>query len=607
MQIEEKEYNKSFDWRIWKKIYPFVRPFKALLIIGMLFNIACAAVDIALPLFQQYAINHFIGEMTTEGLGGFALAYLAAIAFQTASVVIFCRCAMVIEMRMARDMKKACFDHLQELSFSYYNTTPVGYILARVMSDTGRISGLVAWNFTDMLWALFYVIGIFISMAFLNLQLALLVLLVVPVLVFLTMFFQKRILHWNRQVRKQNSRITGAYNEGIMGAQTSKALVIEEKNSRQFCGITQDMKTAGIRAARMNGIYISLVVFFSAAAIAIILKQGGKLVMEDVMRIGTLSAFATYSVNMFEPIQNVARNLSELISAQANIERVTGLIEEEPQIKDTPEVIAKYGTAFDQKRENWEPIRGDIVFEDVTFHYPDGKENILEHFNLHIPAGTTVAIVGETGAGKSTLVNLACRFFEPTSGRILIDGVDYRERSQSWLHSSIGYVLQSPHLFSGSILENIRYGRLEATDEEVIAAAKTVSADKVAAKLANGWQTDVGEGGDSMSTGEKQLISFARAVLANPAIFVLDEATSSIDTETEQLIQNAISYLLKGRTSFIIAHRLSTIRQADVILVVKAGKIIEQGSHQELMKKKGYYYNLYTQQFQKEMMEGFTE
>lgn len=607
MQIEEKEYNKSFDWRIWKKIYPFVRPFKALLIIGMLFNIACAAVDIALPLFQQYAINHFIGEMTTEGLGGFALAYLAAIAFQTASVVIFCRCAMVIEMRMARDMKKACFDHLQELSFSYYNTTPVGYILARVMSDTGRISGLVAWNFTDMLWALFYVIGIFISMAFLNLQLALLVLLVVPVLVFLTMFFQKRILHWNRQVRKQNSRITGAYNEGIMGAQTSKALVIEEKNSRQFCGITQDMKTAGIRAARMNGIYISLVVFFSAAAIAIILKQGGELVMEDVMRIGTLSAFATYSVNMFEPIQNVARNLSELISAQANIERVTGLIEEEPQIKDTPEVIAKYGTAFDQKRENWEPIRGDIVFEDVTFHYPDGKENILEHFNLHIPAGTTVAIVGETGAGKSTLVNLACRFFEPTSGRILIDGVDYRERSQSWLHSSIGYVLQSPHLFSGSILENIRYGRLEATDEEVIAAAKTVSADKVAAKLANGWQTDVGEGGDSMSTGEKQLISFARAVLANPAIFVLDEATSSIDTETEQLIQNAISYLLKGRTSFIIAHRLSTIRQADVILVVKAGKIIEQGSHQELMKKKGYYYNLYTQQFQKEMMEGFTE
>lgn len=605
MQIEEKEYNKAFDWRIWLKLAPFVKPFRGLMLIGILFNTLCAVVDIALPLFQQYAINHFVGEMTTDGLGGFAAVYLVSIIFQTISVVIFCQCAMVIEMQMAKRMKKACFDHLQTLSFSYYNTTPVGYILARVMSDTGRISSLVAWNVTDMLWALFYVIGIFVVMAFLNLKLALFVLLVVPALVLLTTFFQKRILEWNRKVRKHNSRITGAYNEGIMGAQTSKALVIEEKNTRQFHQITQEMRVAGVKAARMNGIYISLVVLCSAAAVAIVLREGGMMVGDQIMKIGTLSAFTTYAVNMFEPIQNVARNLSELMSAQANIERVTGLLEEEPQIQDTPDVIKKYGTAFDQKRENWEPIHGDITFEDVTFHYPDGNENILEHFNLHVPAGTTVAIVGETGAGKSTLVNLACRFFEPTEGRILIDGTDYRERSQSWLHSSIGYVLQSPHLFSGTIMDNIRYGRLDATDEEVIRAAKTVSADKVAAKLEKGWNTDVGEGGDSMSTGEKQLISFARAVLADPAIFVLDEATSSIDTETEQLIQNAISYLLKDRTSFIIAHRLSTIRQADIILVVKAGKIIEQGSHQQLIDQKGYYYNLYTQQFREEMMGDF--
>ena len=325
--------------------------------------------------------------------------------------------------------------------------------------------------------------------------------------------------------------------------------------------------------------------------------------LAQALQLGTLSAFTTYAVNMFEPIRNIASNLSEIVAAQANIERVTGLLEEEPQIKDRPDVIEKYGTALEQKRENWEPIKGDITFEDVTFHYPDGNENILEHFNLHVPAGTTVAIVGETGAGKSTLVNLACRFFEPTQGRILIDGVDYRERSQSWLHSALGYVLQSPHLFTGTIMENIRYGKLEATDEEVIEAAKIVSADQVAKRLEKGWQTDVGEGGDSMSTGEKQLISFARAVLADPAIFVLDEATSSIDTETEQLIQNAISYLLKDRTSFIIAHRLSTIRQADVILVVKAGKIIEQGTHDELMAMKGYYHDLYTQQFKEEMME----
>lgn len=607
MQIEEKEYDQSFNLGIWKKLYPFIRPFRGYLIAALIFNIICAVVDIVLPLFQQYAINHFIGENTTSGLGWFAAVYIAAIVLQTVSVVIFCRCAMVIEMNMAKNMKKACFDRLQQLSFSYYNTTPVGYILARVMNDTGRISGLVAWNLLDMLWALFYVVGIFVVMFSLNWRLALWMMLILPALIILTGFFQKRILQWNRRVRKKNSMITGAYNEGITGAQTSKTLVIEGKNSGHFHELTSDMKIAGVKAARMNGIYIALVVFCGYVGVALALKQGGGFVLKDAMQLGTLSAFTTYAVGMFEPIRNVASNISELIAAQANIERVTGLLEEEPQIKDSPEVIEKYGTAFDQKRENWEPIKGDIIFDDVTFHYPDGGENILEHFNLHVPAGTTVAIVGETGAGKSTLVNLACRFFEPTTGRILIDGADYRERSQSWLHSSLGYVLQSPQLFTGTIMENIRYGRLEATDEEVIAAARTVSADKVAAKLENGWQTQVGEGGDSMSTGEKQLISFARAVLADPAIFVLDEATSSIDTETEQLIQSATSYLLKDRTSFIIAHRLSTIRQADMILVVKAGKIIEQGTHDELMNAKGYYYDLYTQQFKEEMLEKFQE
>ena len=275
-------------------------------------------------------------------------------------------------------------------------------------------------------------------------------------------------------------------------------------------------------------------------------------------------------------------------------------MEREPLIKDTPEVIKKYGTVFDPKRENWEPIQGHITFDDVTFRYPDGVENVLEHFSLDIPAGTTVAIVGETGAGKSTLVNLACRFFEPTEGRILIDGKDYRERSMLWLHSSIGYVLQTPHLFSGSVRDNIRYGRLDATDEEIEAAAKLVSAHDAIMHMENGYDSDVGEGGDQLSTGEKQLISFARAVLADPRIFVLDEATASIDTKTEELIQHAISTLLENRTSFLIAHRLSTIRHADLILVVRAGKIIEQGTHEELLQNKGYYADLYNKQFEQE-------
>lgn len=324
------------------------------------------------------------------------------------------------------------------------------------------------------------------------------------------------------------------------------------------------------------------------------------MVQHDLMRLGTLSVFISYAVVIFEPIQQLARLLADLISCQANIERVMDLLEQEPNIVDCQEVIEKYGDSFEAKKENWEKIKGDIVFEDVSFRYPDGKEYVLEHFNLHVPAGMNVAIVGETGAGKSTLVNLVGRFFEPTEGRILIDGVDYRERSQLWLHSQIGYVLQNPHLFSGTVRENIRYGRLDATEEEIIAAAKSVSADVVVEKLKDGYDSDVGESGGLLSTGEKQLISFARAILANPAIFVLDEATSSIDTETEQLIQNATEHLLKGHTSFVIAHRLSTIRRADLILVVKNGKIIERGNHKELLQAKGYYYELYSRQFEEE-------
>ena len=566
----------------------------------LIMNFFCSLIDIILPLFQRFAINHFIEGNTLSGIGIFAVVYIAAIALQGASVIAFTRGSMRIEMSLGKDMKRALFVHLQTLSFSYYNVTPVGYMLSRVMNDTGKIAGLIAWNFVDLLWALTYVLGVFVAMFFLNWKLALIIMLVVPAIALLTYYFQNRILKWNRQVRKINSRITSAYNEGIMGAKTAKSLVVEEKTYGEFQEITGEMRTASIRAARLSAVYLPLVLFCGSLATAIVLARGGMQVFEHAMLIGTLSAFTTYAVGIFEPIQQMARNLAEFISAQANIERVTGLLDEEPQVVDSPEVTEKYGDSFFPKKENWEPIRGDIEFRDVSFHYPDGKEEILSHFNLKIPAGTNVAIVGETGAGKSTLVNLACRFFEPTGGQILIDGKDYRERSQLWLHSSLGYVLQNPHLFSGSVMENIRYGRLDATDEEVIAAARAVHADQVVEKMELGYQSDVGEGGDRLSTGEKQLISFARAVLADPRIFVLDEATSSIDTQTEQLIQQATDKILKGRTSFLIAHRLSTIRNADLILVVKDGKIIEQGRHLELLEKKGYYYQLVRRQFTEE-------
>jgi len=598
--FDEQEYTKSFDLKIWKRLFPFLKNYRWDFVGMLVFNGVCALVDVILPLFQRYAIANFIETDTLQGLWPYALTYLAVIVLQCLSVVAFARNSMRIEMLLGRDMRDKLFHHLQTLSFSFYNVTPVGYLLTRVMSDTNRIAGMIAWNFTDILWALFYVGGSFASMLLLNWKLALVVILIVPVMAVLTGYFQNRILHWNRKVRKLNSRITGAFNEGITGAKTTKTLVMEDQSSDAFNELTGKMKDSGIRAARLNAVYIPLVLFFSTMAVAIVLLRGGHLVLSQVLELATLSVFTSYAVGIFEPIQMTAANIAEFISLQASIERVTDLLDKEPQVKDSPEVEAKYGDAFHPKRENWEPLHGEIEFRDVTFRYPDGGEDVLQHFSLHIPQGTTVAIVGETGAGKSTLVNLACRFFEPTGGQILIDGVDYRERSQLWLHSNIGYVLQNPHLFSGTVKENIRYGRLDATDAEIEAAAKAVSADTVVSKLEKGWDSDVGEGGDRLSTGEKQLISFARAVLADPRIFVLDEATSSIDTQTEQLIQNAIDHLLKDRTSFLIAHRLSTIRKADLILVVKDGKIVEQGKHEELLRKKGYYHDLYSKQFAEE-------
>ena len=598
--IDEQDYTKSFDWKIWKRLFPIFRTYRVAFVMLLVFNALTALVDVGLPLLQRYAIANFIEKDTLTGIVPYALVYLVVILLQALSVVLFARNSMSIEMNAGRDLRRTLFTHLQTLSFSFYNVTPVGYLLSRVMSDTNRIASMIAWNLTDILWALFYVFGTFAAMLILNWRLALVVILIVPVIAVLTWYFQNRILHWNRKVRKLNSKITGAFNEGITGAKTSKTLVIEDQNTASFRELTESMRVAGVRAARLNAVYIPLVLFCSTMAVAIVLLRGGHMVLDQVLEIATLSTFTTYAVGIFEPIQMTAANIAEFISLQASIERVTGLMDEVPQVQDTPEVLEKYGDVFSPKRENWEPLKGDIEFRDVTFRYPDGGENVLEHFSLKIPAGTTVAIVGETGAGKSTLVNLACRFFEPTAGQILIDGRDYRERSQLWLHENIGYVLQSPHLFSGSVRENIRYGRLGATDAEVEAAAKAVSADTVVAKLEHGWDSQVGEGGDKLSTGEKQLISFARAVLADPRIFVLDEATSSIDTQTEQLIQNAIDHLLQDRTSFLIAHRLSTIRKADLILVVRDGKIDEQGTHQELLRQHGYYHDLYSKQFAEE-------
>ena len=589
--------------RTWAKLLPFLKPYSktmAVILITMLVN---AGIDIAYPLLSGYAVDTFVTPGTSKGVGWFAVGYMAVVLAQMTCTIVFARKALKVEMYLGRDLKKRLFTHLQTLSFAYYNTTPVGTIMARVMSDTNRIGGVFAWSLVDIFWSAAYVIGSMCVMLFINWKLALLIIVVVPVIALLTLYFQKRILNINRQARKINAEITRHYNEGISGAKTSKTLVIEDKNTAAFQEVTGRMRHTMVRGVLLNAVYVPIIGFLTALAVAFVITGGGSMVLWGDIGIGELTVFMNFALGIADPVQTLARTISNFISTQANIERVSALMELKPQITDTPEVIEKYGTSFDPKRENWEPLVGHITFDDVTFRYPDGTENVLEHFNLDVPAGSTVAIVGETGAGKSTLVNLACRFFEPTGGRILIDGRDYRERSMLWLHSNIGYVLQTPHLFSGSVKENIRYGRLDATDEEIVAAAKLVNAHDFITRMEHGYDSDVGEGGGQLSTGEKQLVSFARAVLANPKIFVLDEATASIDTKTEALIQEAISTMLTGRTSFLIAHRLSTIRKADMILVVRQGKIIERGTHQELMALGGYYADLYNKQFETETAE----
>ena len=474
------------------------------------------------------------------------------------------------------------------------------------MSDTARIGELVSWVIMQGVWNFSYLIGVVIVMLSMNVKLTLLILAVIPLITVFFAIFQKKLVNENRHIREVNSKITGNFNEGITGAKTIKTLVIEDRVERDFVRDSKEMKRSSVMAQRYRSILAAMIGFASSIALAIVVWKGGELSLigNDAigyMDVGTLSLFMSYALGIIEPIRWIVDMISDLVREQVNIERLTRLLETKSDVTDTPEVIEKYGDTFSPKKENWETLHGDIEFRDVSFKYPDGDEYILEHFNLKIPQGSNIAIVGETGAGKSTLVNLICRFYEPTSGQLLIDGRDARERSQLWLHSNIGYVLQTPHLFSGTILENLRYGKPDATIDEINDALRRVSADGVVAKAENGLETNVGEGGDLLSTGEKQLISFARAIVADPKILILDEATASIDTLTEQNIQKAISEVIRGRTSIMIAHRLSTVRDADMILVVSDGKIVERGTHSSLMKQKGHYYSLYTRQYEEDV------
>ena len=595
--MENTNKNVSLPFFGIPRIAPYLKPFRRLLLTMVVCGLLGSVMDVGLPMLQRYALDHFIAGNTLDTLPGYITLFVLLILFASCMNFIACNGAMKTENQVNRDLRAAAFSHLQTLSFSYFNQNSVGYIHSRVMSDTGRIGSLVSWSLMDCVWHSTYLIGSLVVMLSINARLTLLVMLILPLIVILYSLFQGKLIRANRRIRELNSKITGDFNEGITGAKTIKTLVIEDKMAKDFLEDTAEIRKKSVSAARLRGAFAITMHLASSLALAIVLWQGGYIAASEV---GTFALFMNYAQGMMEPVRWIVDAISDVITTQVNIERLTRLLGTKSDVTDTPEVEEKYGDSFNPKRENWEPIRGDIEFKDVSFRYPDGDEYVLEHFNLSIPFGSSIAIVGETGAGKSTLVNLVCRFFEPTEGQVLIDGRDARERSQLWLHSAIGYVLQTPHLFSGTIRENLLYGNPNATEEEIERALKLVSADEVVARMEKGIDSDVGEGGDLLSTGEKQLISFARAILANPRILVLDEATASVDTLTEQKIQAAMDTVIKGRTSLVIAHRLSTVRNADLILVVHNGKIVEQGTHGDLIAAKGYYYRLYTRQYEDE-------
>lgn len=597
-RFEEQEFNTDhLDTKLWSRVLKHFFVYKKDLTIIFISMVLTAGVDIAFPLLNRFAIDFFVlknGDLNQ--LWPFGLGYGLLILIQVFVVYFFIKYTGKVEMQFAYDIRKQAFKKLQELSFSYYDKTPQGWIMARMTSDIGRLADIVSWSIIDLIWGSTLIIGVSIVMLVVNWKLALLVLVVVPFLAYISVIFQKKILQRYRLTRKINSKITAAYSEGILGAKTTKTMGLEDQQSSEFRELTYSMKSESVKAAILSAAFMPIVMALGAFSSSMLIWLGGQQVLVGTIAFGTLVLFTQYATQFFEPLRQIARLLAEFQMAQASAERVLSLLNAEVDLVDREDVIAQYGTILEPKPEAYEKVKGDVEFDHVGFYYKK-EEPVLVDFNLSVKAGQTIALVGETGSGKSTIVNLICRFYEPKQGVIRIDGVDTKDRSMGWLHSNLGYVLQAPHLFSGTIKENIRYGNLNASDEAIIVAAKRVSAHEFIMNMENGYDTEVGEGGGRLSTGQKQLISFARAILANPSIFILDEASSSIDTETEQIIQSAIESVLQDKTTFIIAHRLSTIVNADRILLIDKGEIVEDGTHSQLMHLKGRYYRLYTNQF----------
>jgi ATP-binding cassette subfamily B protein len=589
--LEEEEFEAQFNGKTLRRVIGLTRPYRVYMISFLVAVLLVAATDSVFTYLSKQIIDFGIIPGDQAALTRY-LAYYGGLAVLQASMVFgFIYMAGMLGERIRFDLRQNMFNHLQDLSLSYYSKTPVGWIMSRVTSDSDRVAELITWGMLDSAWAVMSIIASMAFMLYINWQMALIVFAMLPLLLYVAIQFRKRILGEFRNVRKTNSKITGAFNENITGVRVVKALGRQEENLREFGGLTGEMYRASYRAAWLSALFLPTVQLITAMALGAIVWYGGGQAQVGMMSIGAIQAFVSYITFMMWPVQDLARVFAEIQHAIASAERIFSLLDSKPSVADRP-------NAFDPGT-----IQGDIDFVHTTFWYDDDEEKkpVLKDFTLNVRRGETIALVGPTGGGKSTIVNLLCRFYEPKDGWIKIGEKDYRDYSLHAIQSRIGVVLQTPHLFSGTVRENIRYGRLDATDAEIEAAAKLAGAHEFISRLEKGYDQEVGEGGNQLSVGQKQLISLTRAIMARPEIFVMDEATSSVDTLTEALIQKGMETLMKTCTSFVIAHRLSTIKRANRILVIENGQIAEMGTHAELLRLEGKYYHLYTRQFRHQM------
>jgi ATP-binding cassette subfamily B protein len=599
--FDEARSSAAMQISLWRRLFTFTLPYKAELWVLVVAGSVTALMEMAYPLITKWLIDDVDANGQEADLFFWAIVYLGTCFLMAVSIGSFIWVTSKIRVYASYDIRKAAFANLQNLSFSFFDYRPVGWLMARMTSDCERLTNILAWGLLDLIWGVTVMLGMTVAMLVMNWKLALLVLAIVPILTWVSIKFQRTILGSARAVRRTNSRITGAYAQGIMGVLTSKTFSREAPNADEFHHLTGDMYIASVRNLTLSAIYIPIILIMSSVAVGLTLAIGGSDLLVGIIEAGTLVAFMMLARHFFEPVEVMGYWFAEMQMAQASAERVLSLIDAEPAIRDSVSVSdAVRMHRSTPQRETRAEDGGSLDIHkvelmNVNFAY-EADVPILRDINLTAHKGETIAIVGPTGSGKSTLVNLVCRFYQPTSGQVLIDGIDYRNRSLRWLQSNLGVVLQNAHIFRGTVLENIRYGRLTASDNEVIHAAETIGAHEFINALENGYQTEVGEDGDMLSVGQKQLVSFARAILADPQILVMDEATSSVDTVTETKMQVGLDQVLSGRISFVIAHRLSTIRNADRIVVLDGGEISETGDHAQLIRRGGHYAKLYYQQ-----------